>query len=292
MNQLQDEQHKNETWFTELSEMWPGEGLSLQVDKVIHEEQSQYQHIVVFDTVSKGRVMCLDGVIQVTKSDEFAYQEMIAHLPLFSLKNPKKVLIIGGGDGGVIRECLKHDTVEEVHICEIDERVIEVSKEYLPWMSSHFNHEKVHIHIYDGAKFLQENKNTFDCIITDSSDPIGPAETLFSKGFYEMAHEALTDNGVLCCQAESIWLHLESIVEWFGTLKKIFANVEYAYTMIPTYPSGMIGFFMASKKEGHQCKAIARDSSSLQDQLRYYNDEIHKASFVLPQFAAQKLADA
>lgn len=282
-------QKENENWFTEIGPMWEGEGLSLQVKEVIHHEKSQFQDILIFDSYSKGRVMVLDGAIQVTEHDEFAYQEMITHLPLFSIPNPKKVLIIGGGDGGVVRECLKHESIVEVHICEIDERVIELSKKYLPSLSKDYSNPKVHIHIYDGAKFLEENPGVFDCIITDSSDPIGPAETLYSDNFYASASRALNENGVLCCQAESIWLHLEKIEGWIASLRKIFGNVEYGYTLIPTYPSGMIGFFLASKNKNHSSKLPVRDSKPIQDQLKYYNSRIHEAAFVLPQFASEKL---
>lgn len=284
MNKLQGE------WFSEISEMWPGQALSLKVKEMIYHEKSEFQDIAVFESESMGRVLTLDGVIQVTDKDEFAYQEMITHLPLSTkVGELKKVCIIGGGDGGVVREILRYDSIEEVHLCEIDKAVIETSKKYFPKIAVQLENPKLHIHLMDGAQFLREHKNTFDVVIVDSSDPIGPAESLFQREFYQDAHDALTDNGILCTQAESIWLHLNLIADMSKFITQMFKKCEYAYTMIPTYPSGMIGFFLCSKNE-KGCKAPVRQlSAEEQAKLQYYSPEIHTASFVLPKFAASQI---
>jgi len=257
---------------------------------VLFHQQSPYQDVLVFKSETYGNVLVLDNAIQVTERDEFSYQEMITHLPMFSHTNPKKVCIIGGGDGGVLREVARHLSVEEIHMCEIDQMVIDVSKKFLPSLSSAYGDPRLKLQTMDGAEFLRQHKNTFDCIITDSSDPKGPAASLFRESFYKTAHEALTNNGILCCQAESIWLHLDFLAEMVPWLKKIFPSLGYAITSIPTYPCGGIGFWLCSK-HGHSCKTPARNpDAEMQQKLRYYNPEVHKAAFVLPSFAARKLS--
>ncbi|XP_010848487.1 PREDICTED: spermidine synthase, partial [Bison bison bison] len=160
---------------------------------------------------SYGNVLVLDGVIQCTERDEFSYQEMIANLPLCSHPNPRKVLIIGGGDGGVLREVVKHSSVEAVVQCEIDEDVIQVSKKFLPSMAVGYSSSKLTLHVGDGFEFMKQNQDAFDVIITDSSDPMGPAESLFKESYYQLMKTALKEDGILCCQGECQWLHLDLI---------------------------------------------------------------------------------
>ncbi|CEJ93042.1 Putative Spermidine synthase [[Torrubiella] hemipterigena] len=187
-------------WFREISGMWPGQAMTLKVDKVLHHEKSKYQDVLVFKSTDYGTVLVLDNVIQCTERDEFSYQEMITHLAMNSHPNPKKVLVIGGGDGGVLREVVKHDCVDEAILCDIDEAVIRVSKEFLPGMAAGLTHPKSTVHIGDGFKFLDDYKNTFDVIITDSSDPEGPAESLFQKPYFQLLHDALREGGVITTQ--------------------------------------------------------------------------------------------
>jgi spermidine synthase len=253
------------------------------------------QDILVFQSKTYGRVLVLDGVIQLTDRDEFAYQEMITHLPMCSHPNPKKVCLIGGGDGGVIREMMRHEGVEEIHMCEIDIKVIETAKRFFPKVACHLsNNDKLRLHCTDGAAFLRReefSKGYFDVIIVDCSDPVGPAESLFGKEFYESAYNALADGGVLCAQAESIWLHLDIIKEMADFISELrFNKVQYAYTMIPTYPSGSIGFFVCSKGVDRDCSANPRKMSErVAEGLRYYTEQIHSASFVLPKFAHEAI---
>lgn len=216
---------------------------------------------------------------------------MIAHLALNSHPYPKKVLVIGGGDGGVLREIIKHPGVEEAVLCDIDEAVPRVSKQYLPYMSAGFKDPRVKVHIGDGFKFLAEYKNTFDVIITDSSDPEGPAASLFQKPYFELLSEALTEKGVITTQAESIWLHLKIIQDLKKACKEVFPVAEYAYCTIPTYPSGQIGFMVCSKDASALVKTPIRSFSDKENDKinRYYNKEIHSASFVLPTWAKNAL---
>ncbi|KAF7547231.1 hypothetical protein G7046_g9065 [Stylonectria norvegica] len=279
-------------WYKEESEMWPGQAQTLRVEKVLHHEKSKYQDVLVFKSTDYGVVLVLDNVVQCTERDEFAYQEMITHLAMNSHPNPKKVLVIGGGDGGVLREIVKHDCVEEAILCDIDEAVIRVSKQYLPNMSSGFDHPKVKVHIGDGFKFLADYKNEFDVIITDSSDPEGPAEALFQKPYFQLLHDALREGGVISTQgSENQWLHLPLITKLKADCKTIFPVAEYAYTTIPTYPSGQIGFMICCKDGSRNVRVPLRSWSEEEedDKCRYYNSDIHKASFILPNFAKKAL---
>ena len=187
-------------WFREISNMWPGQAMTLKVNQVVHHEKSKYQDVLIFESSDYGMVLVLDNVIQCTERDEFSYQEMITHLAMNAHPDPKKVLVIGGGDGGVLREVVKHECVEEAILCDIDEAVIRLSKKYLPGMSVGFQHPAVKTHIGDGFKFLADRKNEFDVIITDSSDPEGPAESLFQKPYFELLRDALRDGGVITTQ--------------------------------------------------------------------------------------------
>ncbi|EAU83678.1 spermidine synthase [Coprinopsis cinerea okayama7 len=267
-------------WFREISPQWQGQAMTLKVNKILHVEKSLYQDVLVFESETYGNVLVLDGVIQATERDEFSYQEMIAHLPLAAHPNPKKVLVIGGGDGGVVREVLKHETVEQVVLCDIDEAVIRVAKIFLPHMSKLLESPRVTVHIGDGFKFLAEHEGTYDVIITDSSDPVGPAEALFEKPYFQLLHDALTPGGHISTQGECMWLHLQLIKDMLKFTKEIFTNVEYAYTMIPTYPSGQIGHILAAKSPGRDLKTPVRDVPN----CRYYNKGIHASAFVLPEF--------
>ncbi|PVG02234.1 putative chimeric spermidine synthase/saccharopine reductase [Serendipita vermifera] len=272
-------------WFREISSQWPGQAMTLKVNRILHVEKSLYQDVLVFESETYGNVLVLDGVIQCTERDEFSYQEMIAHIPLASHPNPKKVLVIGGGDGGVVREVLRHETVEEVVLCDIDEAVIRVSKQYLPHMSELLDSSRVRVYVGDGFKFLADNTSTYDVIITDSSDPVGPAESLFQKPYFQLLHDALAPGGSISTQGECLWIHLPLIKSTNTMVKEIFPTVEYAFTTIPTYPSGQIGFCLASKDANRDLRTPVRKISG----TRYYNEEVHKAAFALPEFGRRIL---
>lgn len=274
-------------WFSETGALWPGQCLSLEVEEILFEGRSLFQDVIVFKSKSYGNVLALDGVIQVTERDEFSYQEMLSHLPLCAHPDPKKVLVIGGGDGGCLREVAKHKGVEEIWICEIDQMVIDVSKKYLPQLAKGFDDKRVKVFVEDGCKFLEKYKNEFDVIIVDSSDPIGPAEVLFEKPFYVNMKNALKEGGIVSTQAECMWLHLDIIKKLIKESREIYPVVEYAYTTMPTYPSGQIGFCICSKR--NETSSIPKRELQTDD-LKYYNKEIHKAAFVLPEFVRKELS--
>ncbi|EYE92342.1 spermidine synthase [Aspergillus ruber CBS 135680] len=278
-------------WFSEQSGMWPGQAMNLKVNQILYHEKSKYQDVLVFESSDYGTVLVLDNVIQCTERDEFSYQEMITHLAMNAHPNPKKVLVIGGGDGGVLREVVKHESVEEAILCDIDEAVVRVSKKYLPGMSIGFQHPNVGVHIGDGFEFLKNRQNEFDVIITDSSDPEGPAESLFQKPYFELLRDALRDGGVITTQAENQWLHLSLITDLRKACKEVFPVAEYAYTTIPTYPSGQIGFMVCCKDPERNVREPIRSWSREEEErlCRYYNSDIHRAAFVLPNFARKAL---
>jgi len=282
----------SDSWFGEKEVMWPGQRFSLKVEKILFEGKSPFQDILVFDSSTYGRVLVLDGVIQLTERDECAYQEMIVNLPMMSHPQPRNVLIIGGGDGGVLREVCRHESVESVVMCEIDEMVVELSKKYFSTSTATaYSDPRLTLKFEDAAKFIKSFTNTFDVIITDSSDPVGPANTLFTQEFYADLKRSLRPGGVLCCQGECMWLHLELISSVMEGCRKIFPKVEYAYTSIPSYPSGQIGFLMCGESSERDLRCPARPvPGSLLDQLRFYNSDLHTASFTLPNFARRKIS--
>jgi spermidine synthase len=190
-------------WFTEYQTKNVGLTIKAKEVKTI---KSKYQEILILDTEEFGRVLVLDGAVQTTERDEFMYHEMLVHPAMLKHPNPERVLIIGGGDGGSVREALKHPSVKEVHLCEIDEEVIIVSEKYLPTISEKLRDPKVKIYIEDGNVFLEERENYYDVIIMDSSDPIGPAEVLFKEAFYNKVKNALRENGIMVAQTESPFL--------------------------------------------------------------------------------------
>jgi len=274
-------------WFSELGVMWPGQAMSIEVEEILFQGKSDFQDVCVFKSKTYGNVLALDGVIQCTERDEFSYQEMLTHLSMCAHPDPKKVLVIGGGDGGVLREVAKHSSVEQIVICEIDKMVIEVSKKWLPHMAAGFDDPRVKVNIGDGCAFLANSKNEYDVIIVDSSDPVGPAEVLFEKPFYINMRNALREGGLISTQGECQWLHLELIKKLVEQSRELYKHAEYAFTTIPTYPCGQIGFLVCSQRDQPPSIPVREIPT---DKLRYYNKEVHKAAFVLPEFARKVLA--
>ncbi|XP_050437375.1 spermidine synthase-like [Adelges cooleyi] len=279
-------------WFSELTDLLPGRCFSMQVEQVLHQEKSKYQDILVLKTKSHGNVLVLDGMVQCTEFDEFAYQEMISFLPLCSHPKPQRVLIVGGGDGGVAREVAKHPLVEAIDQVEIDDRVVEVSKKYLPFMAKGFDSPKLNLHIADGFKFMEEHVEYYDVIITDSSDPIGPAVSLFQKSYFELMKRALRPGGIVCSQADTFWGHLENATSMRKHCRDVFAKVGYATSYVPTYPHGQIGYALGSLNENTDFESPVFQLTQQQRkemQLRYYTTEVHKAAFALPAFVVDAI---
>ncbi|CAN0857348.1 Spermidine synthase 1 [Linum grandiflorum] len=281
-------------WFSEISSLWPGEAHSLKVDKVLFQGKSDYQNVVVLQSATYGKVLVLDGVIQLTERDECAYQEMIAHLPLCSIQNPNKVLVIGGGDGGVIREVSRHSSVQQIDMCEIDSMVVDVSKKYFPDVAVGFQDPRVNLHIGDGVAFLKSVPHgTYDAVIVDSSDPIGPAKDLFEKPFFELIAKALRPGGVVCTQAESLWLHMNLIQDIVSNCREVKSS-----RVLSTMPGlrGMIGFMLCStegppvdfKNPVTRVEAYG-SNTQVKGPLGFYNAEIHAAAFCLPSFVKKAI---
>jgi len=284
-------------WFREITRSWPGSqdfAMTLKIDEILYFEKSKYQEVLVFKNQFWGNVLVLDGVIQCTEKDEMSYQEMLTHLAMFSHPAPKRVLVVGGGDGGVLREVAKHKVAEEIIICEIDQCVIEASKKFLGSMGKGYSDPRVTVKMMDAFIYLKElcedpNSKKFDVIIVDSTDPVGPAESLFKKEYFENLHRILGENGIVTTQAESHWHSLDMIATMSQFLKSIFSKREYAYTSVPTYPTGEIGFWVLSKK-GHSCRNPLRTPTAEEQQhLNYYTPELHTAAFALPAFAHRKI---
>ena len=275
-------------WFEEKLEMKSGSTLRVKIKRTLWTGQSPYQNIAVLETKNLGRMLALDGIIMLTEFDEFAYHEMIVHVPLIVHPNPASVLVIGGGDGGTVREIVKHPQVEEVHLCEIDSLVVKVSKEYLPGLSSGFEDPRVTCFFEDGTSFIASTKNRYDVIIVDSSDPVGPAIKLFHEEFYKNLFGCLKPDGLAVTQCESCYYHGDFIHEVLSFSTKIFPVCGYYFTHVPTYPSGQIGFAFCSKTHNPINRPDPARVKALPD-LRYYSSSIHLASFVLPRFAARKM---
>ncbi|MEW6696771.1 MAG: polyamine aminopropyltransferase [Bacillota bacterium] len=272
-----------ELWYSERG-IVPGLALSVEVSKVLHEEQTEFQHLAIVDTPLYGRMLWLDNIIMTNIKDEFVYHEMISHMALNTHPNPKKVLVIGGGDGGAIREIIKHPSVEKAVLVEIDRRVVETSKQYLPEIAGALDDPKVEVLYEDGIKYAKEHKNEFDVILVDSTDPIGPAVGLFEGDFYKNCYEALKEDGIFVAQTESPYYNEELIPKVQKDIRSLYPITKLYLAFIPTYPGGCWSFTMGSKK--HDPEAV--DFSTRPNYpTRYYNHGIHKAAFVLPNFVRE-----
>lgn len=266
----------------------PATGLTLKITGVLHEEQTPYQHIQIVDTLQYGRMMILDGVFQTSVKDEWMYHEMIAHVPLMLHPNPQRVLIIGGGDGGCAREVCRHACVTSIDLCDIDQRVYDLSKEYFPSIASALLNppEKLHVHTGDGIAFAKQFEDYYDVIIIDCSDPVGPGEGLFTRDFYRSAFRALKKDGILVQQSESPIVQQPLVHAVYEAMGDVFPLVRMYYSHVPIYPACMHSFMMASKKYD-PLKDEAR-IDCLQP-MKYYNRDIQKSAFVLPEFVKECL---
>lgn len=256
----------------------------MRIKDVLYKKKSKYQDIAVYETEEYGRLLTIDDVVMLTTRDEFVYHEMIAHVPLLTHGSASKVLVIGGGDGGTVRELVKHP-VKEIHSVEIDKEVIETSKKFFPSISCGYADPRVKVFCEDGIEFVKNHKG-YDVIIIDSTDPIGPAEGLFSREFYKNVHEALNPEGIMVAQTESPFLHGELIKRIY---EDISANFTYAnpYTcVIPTYPGAFWTFTMGSKAIDPVTKKI---DDTIELDTKYYIKELHNSYFMLPPFFKNQL---
>ena len=280
-----------ELWFTEkhTSDV----NFSIKVNRQLFSTQSDYQRIDVFDSKEFGRFLTLDGYMMLTEKDEFIYHEMIVHVPMAVHPNVKKVLVIGAGDGGVIRELCRYSSIEHIDMVEIDELVVEVCKKYLPLTACSLDDERVHITYQDGLKYVRNHENEYDLIIVDSTDPFGPGEGLFTKEFYGNCYKALKEDGIIVNQHESPF-YSEDALAMQRAHKRIVESFKISKVYrahIPTYPSGHWLFGFSSKKY-HPTKDFSGAKwDMLGIQTRYYNTRLHVGAFALPNYVEELLRD-
>ena len=274
-----------------VSEVAGGYGTTIETAAHLFSKKSRYQQIDIYETVKLGKLLMLDGIIQLTGFDEFAYHEMMAHLPCCTHPAPEKVLVIGGGDGGVLRELGKNKNLRELHICEIDEEVIEACRRFLPETACGYDDPRVRVHIGDGSLFVRENPAAFDVIIVDSTDPGGPGEPLFGEAFYRDLKAALRPGGVIASQSESPYLLPDIVLRLNTITNKIFNYADYAVIQVPTYPTGQIGMCVASDARDVRPEA-SELPPELQKTLRYYSPSARKGAFHHPLFVDRLLQKA
>ena len=257
--------------------------LSARIRTTLFSGKSEFQEVMVLDSFEFGRMLVLDGVFQTSIFDEFIYHEMIAHVPLNIHPNPRKVLVIGGGDGGCVREVVRHPGVESVEMVEIDGLVVDVAKKYLPEISCAMieKNPKLQVKIGDGIGHMQNSENEYDVIIVDCSDPIGPGEGLFTYSFYQNVHKALKTDGLFVQQTESPFYHQPLIKKLHKDIRSLFPITELYLAQIPLYPGGLHSFTIGSKQYNSQ----SVDQKRIPDlSYRYYNKELQKNCFILPTF--------
>ncbi len=257
---------------------------SFEIEKILYSERSPFQKIEIVESKKFGRVLFIDGFIMLTERDEFVYHEMMAHVPLFVHPNPRRILVIGGGDGGTVRECLRHSTVEQVDLVEIDEMVTQACLQYLPSVANELSSERVICKFEDGVAYVKSAEQRYDVVMIDSTDPISVGEGLFTREFYRDCFHILNEDGILVNQSESpSWLP-EIVRGIYNKLSAVFPKVDFYQAHIPTYPSGHWSFGFASKiydpLKDFQ-KARYRNSNL---EFRYYNEVLHTGAFALPTF--------
>ena len=265
-----------------------------EVSRIVCRHKTDFHDLVIFETPHFGRVLALDGIIQTTEKDEFAYHEMLAHVPLFALAAPERVLIIGGGDGGVLREVLRHG-VEKATMIEIDRTVVDLCREHMPSLSNGaFEDPRAELLISDGVKFVAETIDTFDVIIIDSTDPVGPGEVLFSEAFYADCKKRLTPGGILVTQNGVPNFQGEEVTNSYRRLSTQFADVSFYLTVVPTYVGGSmaLGWGTDDADLRKQTEAdIAPRFTAAGFATRYYTPGVHAAAFALPPFISNLLVD-
>ncbi len=266
-------------------------GLAVRIDRVLVQKKTAYQHLVVAEAGPLGKVLILDGNIQVAEFDETGYHEMLAHVPLLSHPAPRRVLVVGGGDGGTLREVLRHPCVERVDLCEIDDQVIEMSRLFLPRLSKGLDDSRASIHIADATGFVRENPGRWDVILVDSSDPIGPAEGIFCERFYRDVQQALRPGGVSVLQAESCFVFPDLVRKMSRTLSALFPFFAYYNTLVPTYTSGIMGFAFCSMGPDPLSADPDRARAHALGEMDFYTPELHRASFALPRRFQKLLPD-
>jgi spermidine synthase len=272
-----------EQWLTE--QLHPFYRKSLRVQEVLVDEQTPYQRLQLVQAEFFGKTLILDGIIQLTERDNSGYHEMITHVPLLAQGNPKQVLIVGAGDGGSLQQALRYPSLERAVVCELDRRVVEVCAEHFPQFGNPFAHERAELVIQDAFDYLKNSNHKFDVIISDTTDPIGPAEKLFSAEFYRLLVQALTPGGAIATQCEQMFFDAPLIKDILTMAKGLVQHPAYYYTLVPTYPGGGIGFMYLSDQPW--TNGLNRPYPP--GKMRYLNPDIHHAAFALPEFFREYL---
>jgi len=273
------------------TEWFPGAtGLSFKVTEVIEDIQSEFQRIQLFNTETHGKLLVHDGCVMLSERDETAYHEMIVHVPMLTHPNPKRILVIGGGDGGTLREIVLHPEVEIARQVEIDGEVVRICKKHLPNIAAAYDHPKVDLIVGDGVKFMAEAPaGSYDVVLVDSTDPFGPALELFGVEFYKNVFRVLDENGVMTCQAESMQYGMDMLSSIVKTLKNIFPLVRVYNSQIAVYPSGTWAFAFASKGPDPLKPLNEERVAKIASGCKYWNVDLHPASFALPTYAKVEL---
>ncbi len=261
-------------------------GIFFKALKILYNRRSPFQKIEIIRNREFGRILFLDGLVQTTEKDEFFYHEMLVHPAMSSHPKPKNVLIIGGGDGGALREVLRY-SIERAVLVEIDGQVIEACHRHFPWLRSAFKDGRADLVIGDGNVFIRESKEKFDIILVDSSDPVGPSTILHEKGFYASLKKRLNPGGIIAAQAGSQLIHLNQHAEKSKFMKKLFKHASFYLGPVPTYPVGMWCYNFLSDA----VDPLGKRAGKAPEGLKYYNAEIHKAAFALPNFMKEKIRE-
>ena len=279
---------KNNIWIEEFYKDFMA--TKFRCKNILFSKQSPYQYIEVIEVAGMGRMLIHDGIVMLSERDEFVYHEMLAHVPFYTHPKAKKVLIIGGGDGGTAREVLKHENVTECHLVEIDKMVVDVAKRFFPNLATCFQDPRLKLHFQDGMQFVKETKERFDIVLVDSTDPLGPAKVLYSSEFYAQVKSVLSPDGVMVLQSQNAFLDLEVQKMILQTLKKSFPiTCLYNYGNV-SYSIGLWSFALASLKH-HPVKDFSKARVAKKEMpLSYYTPDIHKASFAQAQFVKNYLA--
>jgi spermidine synthase len=277
-------------WFDEA--LGVGLQLGLEVDQILFRETTEHQDLVIYQTAQWGRVMALDGIIQVCERDEFIYHEMLTHVPMLAHGAAREVCIIGGGDGGMLREALRHP-VDGVTMVEIDDSVVELSKTWLPGISAGaFDDPRADLVIADGARFMTETDRRFDVIIVDSTDPMGPGEVLFTSGFYGDCKACLNPGGVMTTQSGVVMIQGGELTTTVSRLGEHFADAHGYIAAVPTYSGGFMGFGWGTDNTALRQTSrdeIAARAAAINLTTRYYNADLHGGAFALPTYIAERV---
>ncbi|MBI5163584.1 MAG: polyamine aminopropyltransferase [Magnetospirillum sp.] len=268
---------------------------SFLVEKELYRSESGLQEIVLFETPGFGRVLTLDGVIQVTTGDEFVYHEMLAHTPIYAHGAVRTACVVGGGDGGMLREILKHPGIEQAVLVEIDAGVVEFCRQYMPSVSDGaFDDPRVEVIIADGIEFMRETTRRFDLIVVDSTDPIGPGGVLFTEEFYRDCARCLNPEGIVVNQNGVPFMQGDEVTDTYRRRKPYYADVGFYVAAVPTYVGGFMALGWASlspRPRAETLETIAGRFAAAPVATRYYTPEIHKAAFALPKFVQDLIKD-